>query len=336
MPTSSSAARSPTRPTWSFGIAAPAASGRSCCSPTPTSWKPSAKTGAWTRSRSSRRTAIFYGRGTGDDKAQAAVWIANLIRYKREGFKPDRDIIVALTADEEGGGPYNGVDVAAQEQARADRRRVLPERRRLGRVVRRQADLERHPGEREVRHQLPAARSATRAATARCPSPTTRSITWPARSTGCRKFGFPLKTNDVTQAYFRAMSKIETGPVSADLAQGRGGDDRGDGARRRKRRRRGTRRCAPPASRRSSKAGTRRTRCRSSPPRTSTAACCPRIAAEYVTATLEASRRRRPGAASRIEGDSAERAAVAHAQRSDDGDDRGHEIDVAGRPRRSR
>jgi acetylornithine deacetylase/succinyl-diaminopimelate desuccinylase-like protein len=52
----------------------------------------------------------FYGRGTGDDKAQAAVWIANLIRYKREAFKPDRDIIVALTADEEGGGPFNGVD----------------------------------------------------------------------------------------------------------------------------------------------------------------------------------------------------------------------------------
>src|SRR5580698_11615949 len=52
----------------------------------------------------------FYGRGTGDDKAQAAVWVANLIRYKREGFKPDRDIIVALTADEEGGGPANGVD----------------------------------------------------------------------------------------------------------------------------------------------------------------------------------------------------------------------------------
>jgi acetylornithine deacetylase/succinyl-diaminopimelate desuccinylase-like protein len=52
----------------------------------------------------------FYGRGTGDDKAQAAVWTANLIQYKKEGFKPDRDIIVALTADEEGGGPYNGVD----------------------------------------------------------------------------------------------------------------------------------------------------------------------------------------------------------------------------------
>src|SRR5450432_193813 len=56
------------------------------------------------------KDGYFYGRGTMDDKAQAAVWTANLIRYRREGFKPDRDLIVALTADEEGGGPYNGVD----------------------------------------------------------------------------------------------------------------------------------------------------------------------------------------------------------------------------------
>jgi len=56
------------------------------------------------------KDGYYYGRGTADDKAQAAIWIANLIRYKREGYKPARDIIVALTADEEGGGPYNGVD----------------------------------------------------------------------------------------------------------------------------------------------------------------------------------------------------------------------------------
>jgi acetylornithine deacetylase/succinyl-diaminopimelate desuccinylase-like protein len=56
------------------------------------------------------KDGYFYGRGTMDDKAQAAVWVANLIRYRREGFQPDRDLIVALTADEEGGGPYNGVD----------------------------------------------------------------------------------------------------------------------------------------------------------------------------------------------------------------------------------
>ena len=56
------------------------------------------------------KDGYFYGRGTADDKAQASVWVANLIRYKREDYKPSRDIIVALTADEEGGGPYNGVD----------------------------------------------------------------------------------------------------------------------------------------------------------------------------------------------------------------------------------
>src|SRR5262245_51008404 len=51
----------------------------------------------------------FYGRGTSDDKAMAAIFVANLIRYLREGFKPDRDLIVALTADEEGGSA-NGVE----------------------------------------------------------------------------------------------------------------------------------------------------------------------------------------------------------------------------------
>ena len=50
----------------------------------------------------------FFGRGTTDDKDEAAIHIANLIRMKSEGFQPDRDIIVALTADEEGG-DENGV-----------------------------------------------------------------------------------------------------------------------------------------------------------------------------------------------------------------------------------
>src|SRR5829696_7956204 len=51
----------------------------------------------------------FLGRGTADDKAMAAVFVANLLRYKQEGWVPDRDIILALTADEEGG-PANGVE----------------------------------------------------------------------------------------------------------------------------------------------------------------------------------------------------------------------------------
>ena len=56
------------------------------------------------------KDGYFYGRGTTDDKAQAAIWVATLIRLKQEAFTPERDIIVALTADEEGWGPANGVD----------------------------------------------------------------------------------------------------------------------------------------------------------------------------------------------------------------------------------
>ena len=45
----------------------------------------------------------FLGRGTADDKAMAAIFVANMLRYKQENWRPDRDIILALTADEEGG-----------------------------------------------------------------------------------------------------------------------------------------------------------------------------------------------------------------------------------------
>ena len=54
------------------------------------------------------KDGFYYGRGTTDDKDEAAIHIANFIRMKEEGFVPDRDIIVALTADEEGG-THNGV-----------------------------------------------------------------------------------------------------------------------------------------------------------------------------------------------------------------------------------
>ena len=50
----------------------------------------------------------FYGRGTLDMKGPNAIMLASLVRLRQEGFRPARDIILALTADEEGGGA-NGV-----------------------------------------------------------------------------------------------------------------------------------------------------------------------------------------------------------------------------------
>ncbi|MBL8982477.1 MAG: M20/M25/M40 family metallo-hydrolase [Gemmatimonadetes bacterium] len=54
------------------------------------------------------KDGTFYGRGVADDKDEGAVHLATIARLKAEGFVPERDIIVALTADEEGG-RANGV-----------------------------------------------------------------------------------------------------------------------------------------------------------------------------------------------------------------------------------
>jgi len=55
------------------------------------------------------KDGYFYGRGTQDMKVTDAMFVTTLIRFKREGYRPDRDLILALTADEEGGSS-NGVD----------------------------------------------------------------------------------------------------------------------------------------------------------------------------------------------------------------------------------
>jgi acetylornithine deacetylase/succinyl-diaminopimelate desuccinylase-like protein len=58
----------------------------------------------------------FYGRGSSDDKAQAAIWTDLLIRLHQEGFKPRRTLKMALTCGEEGGGQVNGANWLAQTQ----------------------------------------------------------------------------------------------------------------------------------------------------------------------------------------------------------------------------
>ena len=52
---------------------------------------------------------FFYGRGTQDMKGADAIMVTTLVRFAREGYRPDRDVILALTADEEGG-TSNGVN----------------------------------------------------------------------------------------------------------------------------------------------------------------------------------------------------------------------------------
>ena len=75
------------------------------------------------------KDGTFFGRGVADDKDEGAIHLALIMRMREERFVPDRDIIVALTADEEGGGA-NGVSWLLQNHRRAHRRRVRVQRRR--------------------------------------------------------------------------------------------------------------------------------------------------------------------------------------------------------------
>ena len=71
-----------------------------------------AKPGDWSDGldpfKLTEREGFYYARGSIDDKAMAAIAVANLVRLRKEGFRPKRDIVIALTADEEGG-THNGV-----------------------------------------------------------------------------------------------------------------------------------------------------------------------------------------------------------------------------------
>jgi len=164
------------------------------------------------------RDGFFYGRGTGDDKAQAAIWIANLIQYKNEGFKPDRDIIVALTADEEGGGPYNGVDwLLKNHRDLIDSEFALNE-----------GGWGESTGGKRISNDLQVSekyvvnfRLEVRNKGGHSSMPVADNAIYRLAAALQRlsNFGFPLKTNEVTAAYFQQMARIETGPTKEDLAK---------------------------------------------------------------------------------------------------------------------
>jgi acetylornithine deacetylase/succinyl-diaminopimelate desuccinylase-like protein len=72
----------------------------------------------WTRDPFTlvEENGYFYGRGASDDKAEAAVWVDTLIRFKQEGFKPKRDVKLALTCGEETAGAFNGAQYLATHE----------------------------------------------------------------------------------------------------------------------------------------------------------------------------------------------------------------------------
>ncbi len=77
-----------------------------------------AKRSDWTRDPFTlfEENGYFYGRGTFDDKAQAAIWADMLARFSREHYKPRRTIKMALTCGEETAGAFNGAQWLAKNR----------------------------------------------------------------------------------------------------------------------------------------------------------------------------------------------------------------------------
>lgn len=77
-----------------------------------------AKSADWTRDpfKLIEENGYFYGRGTADDKAQAAIWTDMLVRFSREHYRPSRTIKMALTCGEETDGAFNGASWLAQNR----------------------------------------------------------------------------------------------------------------------------------------------------------------------------------------------------------------------------
>ena len=71
-----------------------------------------AKREDWTRDpfKLVEENGNFYARGAFDDKAEAAIWVDTLIRYKTENYRPRRTLKLALTCGEETAGAFNGAD----------------------------------------------------------------------------------------------------------------------------------------------------------------------------------------------------------------------------------
>ena len=160
------------------------------------------------------KDGYYYGRGTQDMKESDAIAVADFIRLKKEGFVPDRDVILALTADEEGG-KSNGVAwllenhrdlIDAEYALNPDSGGVRPDK---PQIVGFEA-TEKLYADYQVLATNPGGHSSL---------PTSDNAIYHVADALAllQKSPFPFELNAVTREYFAQLAKIESGQTAADM-----------------------------------------------------------------------------------------------------------------------
>jgi acetylornithine deacetylase/succinyl-diaminopimelate desuccinylase-like protein len=162
------------------------------------------------------RGGYFYGRGTMDIKDEAASLVANLLRLKHEGYRPSRDIIVALTDDEEGGDD-NGVQWLLQKR---------PELIRVAYVINTDAGGGQMEKGRRLRNPVQTSEKiyatylleVTGDGGHSSLPPEDNAIYRLAEGLGrLAAFDFPVRLNSTTRSFFSRLSEQNSGQIASDL-----------------------------------------------------------------------------------------------------------------------
>jgi acetylornithine deacetylase/succinyl-diaminopimelate desuccinylase-like protein len=166
--------------------------------------------------RLTERDGYFYGRGTSDIKSEVADLVVNLIRLRREGYVPKRDIIVTLTADEEGGDD-NGAQWLLQHR---------PQLVEAAYVINTDAGGAQIENGRRLRNPVQTSEKVYATYLFEVISPgghsslPTRDNAIYALAKALERFShydFPVRLNETTRAFFARLGEQQTGQLGSDL-----------------------------------------------------------------------------------------------------------------------
>lgn len=158
------------------------------------------------------RDGYYYARGVNDDKAMAAIFVANLFRMRADGYVPDRDIIIALTSDEESGA-FNGAGwLVEQHHELVD----------VGLVINEGADGTLRNGK-PFANNIELAQKVTtnftlhvtnRGGHSSVPREDNAITALADALAKVGRYDFPVQLNEVTRAFFTQTALIETPPMA--------------------------------------------------------------------------------------------------------------------------